>query len=255
MPLTAHLAGQEPFGAFTLVRFHNPTLAQRLRPGHFLLVRLQLGWDPYLRVPFFPATIGHTSWLAPLPQDRPQLARVLAQAPPGTPIGVWGPFGTPFPDPIPQTNVLVVTQEPYLPLVLGLLQRLTSQTNGVLLVERTGNLLPDSLTWLSPAVEFQAVPADGQALESALASLIPWADHLYAAGPRHWPRFLAYQIERLRLVLTPGWAYALVPEGMTCGLGMCDACLVDTPHGWMRTCRRGPVLDLGEWFGTPPRGR
>ena len=255
MHLTAHLAGQETFAQTTLVRFHGPALAQRLQPGQFVLARLLPTWDPYLRVPLFPVSIGHASWLAPLPQAHPTGARILAQAPAGTPVATWGPFGSAFPMPDRDANALIVTQTPSLPYVLGLLQRVSDRANTVLVVENVGPALPDTLHWLPEAVEYRVVPPAEAALEAALSTLIPWTDVLYAAGPRHWARFMGRQVENVRPLLEPGWAYALVVDGITCGLGLCDTCLLDTPRGQVRACRQGPVIDLGEWFSSQARGR
>ncbi len=251
--LTAHIAGQETLGTFHLVRLHCPQLAERLHPGHFILARVLPTWDPYLRTALFPARVDRLSCLIYIPPDAGRAASLLLHAPTGTPIHVWGPAGHPFPPPRPQSNVLIIAQEPFVPYVLGLAHTASHVADTVLLVERTGNALPSDLGWLSPSVEFHQVPAEGNALETACHTLIPWADVVFVAGPRHWPRYIAHLLEQTWPLLEPGRAYAILPHGITCGLGLCDRCALDTPRGRLRACRKGPVLDLGEWFATRRR--
>ncbi len=246
----AHIAGQEQVGAFHLTRVHCPDLAEVLRPGHFVLVRFASTWDPYLRIPLFPVVIDPLSWLVYHRLEDAQGLSLLHRSPPGTQVMVWGPLGQPFPSVSPGDRVLVLAQEPYVPYVLGLARDLSVQHDVVMLVEHGGGLLPTDLHWLPPAVEFQTVPSSGAHLDDALSALSSWADKVFVAGPAHWPQYIAYRLETLWMTLPRGRAFALVADGIMCGLGLCDRCVLSTRRGPIRTCRKGPVLDLGEWFGT-----
>ncbi len=247
--VTARVAGQEWLGNFLFLRLHSPTLAERLRPGHFILVRLLPTWDPYMRLALFPATLGPLSWLVYVPPTQGVSRRILAYAPPGTPVTVYGPFGQPFPEPAAQGNVLAIAQEPYVPYLLGLVQRAANTANVVFLVERTGAGLPSDLTWLPPAVEFQQTEGNPKHLEARVRDLLSWADYVYVAGPRHWPPYFARVLEQVWLTSPRGRAFAIVPDGIRCGLGLCSSCVLDVRRGTVRACRKGPVFDLGEWFG------
>ncbi len=250
----AHIAGQERMGSLHLTRVHCPKFAPQLRPGYFVLLRLSSVWDPYLRLPLFPVVIDSMTWLVyHHAVDLPGLP-LLHQAPPGTQVQVWGPFGTSFPRVEPNARVLVVAQEIYVPYVLGLARDVAVDHDVVLVVERNVKVLPDDLYWLPPAVEFQPVVPSGGRLEEVLSSLVSWADRVFVAGPSHWPHYIAYQLERLWPSFPPGRAFALVPDGIMCGLGVCHRCAISTPRGPVRVCRKGPVLDLAEWFG-PRRSR
>lgn len=244
----ARVAGQERVGDFLFVRLHCPPLAERLQPGHFVLARVLPTWDPYLRVVLFPALLAPLSWLALLSPLTGAPRTVLEHAPAGTPLTVYGPFGQPFPAFPPDANLLAVAQEPYVPYLLALVQRAAAGANVVLLVERTARTLPGNLTWLPPAVEFQQVEAEPPALEDRVRDLAGWADYVCVAGPRHWPVFFARLLEQVWLSLRPGRAFAIVPDGITCGLGLCDRCVLDVRGGTTRACRKGPVFDLAEWF-------
>jgi dihydroorotate dehydrogenase electron transfer subunit len=37
-----------------------------------------------------------------------------------------------------------------------------------------------------------------------------------------------------------------VERGMACGLGACLGCVVETAHGMIASCVKGPVFDLDE---------
>ncbi len=249
-----HVAGQDTLGTLNLVRFHTPELVPLLQPGHFVLVRLLPTWDPYMRVPLFPVAIGHTTWQTYIPAETSFALDLLARMPAGTPVQLWGPYGTPFPSLQGSHNVLIVAQELYVPYALGLMQRHSREGNVVLLVERTGAALPEDLGWVPPAVEVYTVAAETGALEEKLETLEPWADHLFFVGPRHWPYYFAHWLEEHKMRLEPGVAYALISDGITCGLGLCDTCLLETERGWTRACRKGPVFDLAEWFAHRRRG-
>lgn len=243
--VAARIAGQERLGAFLFVRFHSPPLAKRLRPGHFILVRLLPTWDPYLRVVLFPTALAPLSWLAYISPLQGTPRRILEHAPAGTPVTVYGPFGRPFPEPPAQSNVLIVTQEPYAPYVLGLVQVAANIANVVFLVERTGAGLPQDLTWLPPAVEFHQ-EEEPTRVEKRARDLAAWADYVYIAGPRHWPAYFARLLEQVWFTVRPGRAFAIVTDGMACGLGVCDSCVIEVRRGLTRACRKGPVFDVAE---------
>ncbi len=247
--VAARIAGQERVGNFLFVRFHCPSLAERLHPGHFVLARLLPTWDPYLRVALFPTHLAPLSWLVYVPHDRGTVRRILEHAPPGTPLAVYGPLGTPFPEVSPQSNVLAVAQEPYVPYLLGLVQRAGATANVVFLVERTGVALPDDLSWLPPTVEFRQVQRQHDALAAHVHRLAAWADYVFVAGPRYWPSYVARVLEEVWPLLQPGRAFAIVPDGISCGLGLCDRCVVEVRRGEARACRKGPVFDIATWFG------
>ncbi len=246
--LVAHVAGQDTLGTLRLVRIHAPELVPHLRSGHFVLARLYPTWDPYLRVPLFPASIGHTTWHTYVPPETSFALDIMAHMPTGTPIRLWGPYGTPVPPPLPGENTVVVAQDAYVPYILGALQEYAREGNVVLLVEEADGVLPQELSWLPPAVEYRHVPGDPDALEGVLESVVTWADRFLFCGPAHWPRYFARWLEARRLTLQPGLAFALVPDGVTCGLGVCDTCVLEVRQGRIRICRKGPVLDLARWF-------
>ncbi len=251
----AHVAGQDILGTLRLVRIHAPDLVRQLRPGHFVLARLYPTWDPYLRVPLFPARIGYTSWYTYVPPNFSFVLDLLSRMPAGTPIHVWGPYGVPFPPPTSGGHAVVITQDVYVPYVLGLIQEYARDGDVVLLVERTGDVLPAELGWLPPAVEYWMGAGYPEGLEERLASLVTWGDRFLFCGPSHWPRYFARWLEKYRFPLRPGTAFALIPDGVTCGLGVCDTCVLEVNSGHIRVCRKGPVLDLAEWFCSGGRGQ
>ncbi len=248
----ARIAGQERVGDFLFVRVHCPELAERLRPGHFILARLLPTWDPYLRVALFPTRLAPLSWLVYVPPERDTIRRILEHAPPGTPITVYGPYGVPFPDVLPQSHVLAVAQEPYVPYLLGLLHRAGAVADVVFLVERTGDNLPGELSWLPPTVEFRQVAREQDDLAAHVRQLASWADYIFVVGPRHWPVYIRRVLQETWPVLRSERAFAMVPDGITCGLGICDRCVVDVRRGEVRACRKGPVFDMALWFGAGP---
>ena len=244
----ARVAGQERLGNLLLVRLHCPSLAECLRPGHFTLVRLLPTWDPYLRVVLFPTALAPLSWLTYVPAQHGSERHILEHAPVGTPVTVYGPLGHPFPEPEVGSHVLLIAQEPYVPYLMGLAQRSAATTDMVFLVEHTSGDLPPNLEWLPPAVEYQPAGTGAFSLERRVRNLATWADYVYVAGPRHWPAYFGRLLGDLWVATRPGRAFAIVTDGIACGLGICDRCTLETRRRTVRACRKGPVFDLAEWF-------
>jgi hypothetical protein len=77
---------------------------------------------------------------------------------------------------------------------------------------------------------------------------LQWADLVCAAGSLDFLHGLRQQIDEARYGLRSGFAQALAPVPLHCGVGACLACLVSSgsDRGWHRACVRGPVFDLTE---------
>ncbi len=244
----AQVVGLEQVGTLVFVHVACPPLNAVSRLGQFVLVRPLPRWDPYLRSVMF--LVAHPSqetwWL--YAQDLAQSTfRELWQH--TAVCSLWGPWGSGFPALSPGGRVLVMTAERYAAYVLGAVHEWARGMDVVFLLLREGGLLPEAPTWLPPSVEFIPVARNGAEFWAAAQRLLAWTDYVFMCGPSSWPSEVARMWEETRSALTPGRVFALLVDGITCGLGVCDTCVWDTPRGTVRLCRRGPVVDLAHWWG------
>ena len=221
------------------------------------MLRCGTQWTPYLRRPLFPASIeGRTVTFWGVPAHDDGLAW-LALQPEGSILDLLGPFGKGFSIHAHDQRLLLVAEAPYSSPLLALIAPQLARQGGVgFLMEAAtaADLLPPAL--LPPAVEYYTATADQTAghdptLDAALDRALPWTDRLCAAGSPHFLHRLKHKISAVRSAgpagtLHAGFAQALAPVPLPCGIGACLACLVDTGRGTHRACQRGPVFDLTE---------
>lgn len=223
-----------------------------LAPGQFLMVRCADALACYLRRPVFPRQTGphQFEWLL-RPHPDPGLAWLVTRKP-GDTLDVLGPLGNGFPLPDTTRNLLLVSDTQTVTPLLGLVEQAVTAGKSVTLVlggRTASSIYP--VTELPAAVEVHAATLDGSLgrrgpLTDLLPDLICWADTVCAVGSAALYQMLQQQANRHRIRLELGFLYALyLNHPLPCGLGTCDACLIDTPAGAKRLCTSGPVLDLG----------
>lgn len=221
------------------------------------MIRCGATWTPYLRRPLFPSTIAEhsvTFWGDP---TRDEGVAWLFDQPEGASLDFLGPLGKGFALHAHVRRLLLVAEAPYAsPLLALIAPQLARQGSVGLLVEATtvAELLPPAL--LPPAVEYYTAttdrtPGHDPSLDAALGRALPWTDGVCAAGSSRFLQRLKRKISAARSAgpadtLHAGFAQALAPAPLPCGIGACLACLVDTGRGTHRACQRGPVFDLTE---------
>lgn len=247
--LPATLLSRSELGPGLLLRLHLPALRD-CQPGQFFMLRAGDGWAPFLRRPLFPAGIdGETLIVWGDPQSDPGIAW-LAARPEGAALDLLGPLGRGFSLHRQQRRLLLVAESPCVgPLLALITPHLDGEGNVGLLLEAPSarELLPPAT--LPPAVEYHTATVDGSAgLHGDLGDMMPralaWADAVCAAGSASFLRRLKAHIGELRFGQRRGFAQALAPAHLACGVGACLCCLTDSGRGQHRACVRGPVFDL-----------
>jgi hypothetical protein len=89
--------------------------------------------------------------------------------------------------------------------------------------------LPPQIEWISD-------------LDEALA----WTDYLAVDLPQDKLVLLRSQLGILPGDSFPFPAQVLITQAMPCGIGACYACALKSTHGWILSCREGPVFDLNQ---------
>lgn len=103
---------------------------------------------------------------------------------------------------------------------------------------------------LSDRIEYVVATDNGSRGHRGLATdlvrdFAQWADQIFACGPEPMYRTLRAVLEPLRTNGKPS-AQVSVERGMACGLGACLGCVVETTHGMIASCVKGPVFELDE---------
>jgi dihydroorotate dehydrogenase electron transfer subunit len=258
------------------VRFGCPTLARRIVPGQFLMLRLASCNDPLLGRPL----ALYDTVLSPGEHGEPEgvdivylvigkLTSRLAQYRPGQALEVWGPLGNGF-APQPAEHLVMVAggigQTPFLALAreaLGKRQygdppRAVQPARRVTLCygARTKDLLAGLDDFARAGVELRVSTDDGTAGHRGLVTEI--AEELLVESPR--ARVVCCGPEPMMAAMAALAARLGVPcqvsleSPMACGIGICFSCVarVRTPDGawdYRRTCVEGPVFDASqlEW--------
>lgn len=258
-----------------LIRLHAPAIAQAIRPGQFLMLRLPKSSDPLLGRPFalYDTVIDERG--IPFALDVVylivgKLTNLLAELNAGDAVDLWGPLGNGFPEPfLPSpsgrgvggegSHVALVAggigQTPFLAHIRELLG--TRGYGGMPAKKRVGKV---SLYYgvrtadLAAGVEdFEDAGAtvhlasnDGSLghhgfVTDLLAQHEP-PHHLFGCGPEPMLHALARQAESRNIP-----CHLSLETPMACGVGICFSCVtpVKAEGGWdyKRVCVDGPVFD------------
>jgi len=252
------------------VRFACPTIAQRIVPGQFVMLRLADCDDPLLGRPLalYDTIDG--------PDGRPESIDVvylvvgkmtsrLARCTPGQELEVWGPLGNGF-APRAASHVIMVAggigQTPFVAVAreaLGLRQygdprRQMPQAERVTFCYgvRSAEYLAGIDDFRSQGVDLKLSTDDGSAghhgfvtqlLAEVLANESPKDCRVLCCGPEKMMEAVAH------LTAKAGFGCELSLETpMACGLGICFSCVArvrDESGNWdyRRTCVEGPIFD------------
>jgi dihydroorotate dehydrogenase electron transfer subunit len=172
---------------------------------------------------------------------------LLAGLPPGAEIGVLGPLGNGFAEPVGR------------PLLVGggtgtaSLYELAQRGSGTRML--LGGRSADSILGLAEFqeldVELQVATEDGSAGRRGLVTDLLDAqpgDEIFACGPTAMMRAV---YEHARIAGVP--CRVSLESRMACGFGICLGCAVPTDGGFRYVCTHGPVFDAErlDWKGLP----
>lgn len=229
-------------------------IAQAVKAGQFIHMRVTGTTDPLLRRPFSVMLAErHRGELQVLVQTVGRGTEILSHAVPGNVFDILGPLGTPWPLPQPgQRPLLIGGGIGAAPLVFlaDTLQELPGDcyVRG-LLGGRSEDLLVAWLEMSARCEEFDVATDDGSAGRRGFVTDL-LAEHLgrgdvdvvYACGPTPMLRKTAQTCAELG---TQCWVS--LEQWMGCGVGACLGCVIPTVNAgverYQRICTDGPVFD------------
>jgi len=231
-------------------------IAKGARPGQFVQIRVGDTFEPLLRRPFS-IHRARKGVFEVLYEVVGQASEILSRNKRGEYLEIIGPLGHGFPlDGNNGILLLVGGGMGVAPLVF-LAERLSQKNkNGIVLLgarDKKDILCLKEFRDLGFDVKIStdngSLGFKGRVSELLKQELTtncqPRQDIIiYACGP--WP--MLREITRLsRSFNIPAWIS--LEEHMACGLGACLGCVVETPSGYQRVCKEGPVFEAGEIIG------
>ena len=259
----AVLANRRLSADYNVLSFDAPQIAERARPGQFVMIKPARGLDPLLRRPFSIFEVlrdpsGQPSGISILNKRVGLGTTLLSDVEAGTRLQVLGPLGTPFEPIAPPAEAWMVAGgvglAPFVTLAEALAARKAPATlfygarraeelYCIDLFERLGIRIVLSTEDGSRGIRGRVtVPLEAALRERPRGSPVK----LYACGPTLMMSACA------RLASAYGRACDVsLEQVMGCGLGGCYSCVVlargrdgGAPHH-TRTCIDGPVFDAG----------
>lgn len=255
-----------------LLRLEAPELAASIRPGQFVMVRMARPTDPLLGRPFALYDIwndpsGKPAGIEVVYLELGRATRQLPKCRPGEKLGIWGPLGHPFPEPIPTAKRVYLVaggigQTPFLAHARELLGQVGYGGNTphkrpveVHLVygARSHEFHAGLEDFASTGSTIHLATDDGSAgfhgrVTQLLDELITGPteeSHIFGCGPEPMLEALAALTKNRGVV-----CHVSLETPMACGLGICFSCVtkVKTEDGWdyRRVCVDGPVFDAQE---------
>lgn len=231
-----------------------PGVLSRLQPGQFfnIVTRFSGSFDPLLRRPYS-VYRAHRDPPALTFLVRPfgRGSAWLAARVPGERLGMLGPLGNSFTIPSRAQRLLMIGGGVGVAPLVMLSDEAAVENNDVVFImgaaDEAGLLAASEL---ADRVEYLVATDDGSRGHHGLATevvrdFVQWADQIYACGPEPMYRTLRAVVEPLRIDRRPRVQIS-VERGMACGLGACLGCVVETTHGMIASCVKGPVFDLDE---------
>jgi len=234
----------EPLPAALLLWCRAPRLARAAGPGQFVMVRCGPSHDPYLRYPL-PIHRLSDEGIALLATPESGAYPWLIEAAIGDLVDLYGPCGR-APKARGVGHVGLFSQGATLGPLPAILDRHKGPAQLMTMGPTDRHVYPHQL--LPPGVEYTRFVGAEEAggFWEASAVLVRWAERIYAYGSPAFYRRLWRLIERERVVVPEGFAWAWVTRDMACGVGACGGCLLPTRRGPRRVCVEGPFFDLQE---------
>jgi dihydroorotate dehydrogenase electron transfer subunit len=175
----------------------------------------------------------------------------LAERKPGERLNMLGPLGNSYTfSPRSQRALMIAGGVGVAPLVMLTDEAISRGMDVVFIMGAADERGLLATAELPGGVEFMAATDDGSRGHRGLATEIAadhvtWADQIFACGPEPMYRTLRAVVDPLRMNRKPPVQIS-VERGMACGLGACLGCVVETTHGMITSCVKGPVFDLDE---------
>ena len=235
---------------------HAPTIASVARPGQFVNIKVSDGLDPLLRRPLSIHRVKE-SRIELLYEVVGKGTELLSQRKSGEDLDIIGPLGNGFSSQLSalssQQSILVAGGMGVAPLVF-LAEKLRAKSSElratVLIGAKTKKRITCEKEFIKLGCNVKIATDDGSEgfkgrVTDLLKDLLQAADYrlstIYACGPRPMLREISRISQGYKIP-----AQISLEEHMSCGIGACLGCVVETIDGYKRVCKEGPVFGADE---------
>lgn len=240
-------------------RFFCPKIAQLIKPGQFVMVRIAGANDPLIARPFALYDVVLDSARKPLGIDivylvQGKMTSLLSRMSPAVIVDVWGPLGNGFPMPATSHLIMVAGGIGYTPFLAVAKQWIQQQQAGKVTLcygAKSASFLASIDDFVSASVNVQLATDDGtrghhgrvtDVLQKVLEADTCADSHVICCGP---DPMMAAVANITKCNNTP--CHVSLETPMACGIGICFSCVArvkDELGEWdyRRTCVEGPVF-------------
>ena len=239
-------------GSYYKIILAAPEIAGSALPGQFISVKIDGDYQPLLRRPFSIHRAAKRE-LEVLYAVVGEGTRLLSQKKPGKHLDVIGPLGNGFDYGRRTTNderlILVAGGMGVAPL-LFLAEKIAHRKTTVFIGAKNKKQLLCEKEFNKMGCEVKIATDDGSRgfrgkVTDLLTQLRTKNDErrttIYACGPRPMLRAISHISLKHNIP-----AQISLEEHMSCGIGACMGCVVDTKQGFKRVCKEGPVFAADE---------
>ena len=260
------LANVHLVGNYYKLALNLPEINRVVRPGQFVMLRINQDYKPFLRRPFSIHKIAQSSKLKAQRKRKGPEAKcieilyevvgkgteLLSQKKPGQYLDVLGPLGNGFSIFDTRCSILVGGGIGIAPLLFLAEQLLavSPQRLVVLIGAKTKKEILCKKEFAGLNLDVKISTDDGSVgfpgkVTDLLKHLLLTTDYgpmtIYACGPKPMLREISVISKKYNIP-----AQISLDEYMACGLGVCLGCMVRTRRGYKSVCKEGPVFDSTE---------
>jgi len=250
-------------GKYFKLSFSAPAVADDIKPGQFIEVKVSDAIQPLLRKPLSLHRVlnkGKKKAIEILYEVVGEGTEILSRKKQGEPLDIIGPLGNGFSwEPGAGSRELAILVAggigvaPLMMLAEKLVNGQWSMVNGnvvVLLGAKTKKQILCEQEFKKLGCKVKIATDDGSKglegfvtdlLESFLSTINYKPSTIYACGPKPMLKEIAYIAQKKKIS-----CQLLLEEYMACGIGACLGCAVMTKNGYKMVCKDGPVFEAGE---------
>lgn len=228
-----------------------PQIAEKAKPGQFIMLSMWKTKDPFLMRPFsFHKIESDQGTFDILYKEKGKGTQIMAKSKAGDSVELIGPLGNGFKIPEGISNIAIVARgigiAPLFPLMLESKRMgiepyvfLSAQTDNLLLCNNEIKLISKKVFYTTDDGSKGAKGKVTNFLEKVLKETV--IDVVYVCGSER----LTKHIQKLQKEYN-FLAFVSLEERMACGIGACKGCIHKTKNGYKRVCKEGPVFPVEE---------
>ncbi len=238
---------------YFLMELASSEIAKNSSPGQFLHIRCSQNHNPLLRRPF---SIHRVIYEKSRPKSIKILYRIvgkgtyyLSQRKKGERIDCIGPLGKGFE--LPKSEIILVAGGIGIAPLLFLAERIKKSQINVFLGAKTKDELLCIKELKNLGADIYIATEDGSSgykglvstlLKNKLSSVVcRLSSVVYACGPKGMLKEVALLSKEHEIPCQVSFE-----QFMGCGIGICNACVISTKHGYKKVCKDGPVFSSEE---------